>query len=281
MSVYVIGIDGLDYSLVKELDLKNLKQKEFGEVTVPIDEEVGHPVSPTVWATFLTGERSDKEFEFDSKVRGFLTKLKKKFNVPDIPYITSRPPLFGKLFTKDRGFPSLERKTFLDEVESTVVNVPYYDYSFVEDHPFFINPDMVAKDFKEFFDKRMEEFKTGLKKMEETSNPLSMIYFNLDMIQHRFFMDMEYIRDLYMEVDEILGNTRLNEEFLVMTISDHGFDFEEGTHSNYAFYSANKELELEDPHITDFYDIIMGKLNLPTSEDKEKMRKKLKELGYI
>ena len=57
MRVFVIGIDALEYDLVKKWNLKELKQKEYGKVKIPKVVWKGRKVFLTVpiWVSFYTG----------------------------------------------------------------------------------------------------------------------------------------------------------------------------------------------------------------------------------
>lgn len=103
----------------------------------------------------------------------------------------------------------------------------------------------------------------------------------IDFIQHNLYMDEKYLKKKYKEVNEFVGE--IKEKYspnLLIVVSDHGADMK-GGHSKHGFYSANKKLGLKNPHITDFYDIIMKRLGLPTKKDKENIRENLEKLGYI
>ena len=41
---------------------------------------------------------------------------------------------------------------------------------------------------------------------------------------------------------------------MILIVSDHGQ--ENGLHTNYGFYSCNKKLDLDNPNISDFKDVI-------------------------
>ena len=56
MKLYILGLDGLDYDITLEIKLKNLLQKQYGKLEVPIDKKIGCPLSPEVWASFLCAE---------------------------------------------------------------------------------------------------------------------------------------------------------------------------------------------------------------------------------
>lgn len=46
-------------------------------------------------------------------------------------------------------------------------------------------------------------------------------------------------------------------------------------------YSCNQRLNLHEPRITDFADIIREKLGVPSKNEVEKVKERLRKLGYI
>jgi len=148
---------------------------------------------------------------------------------------------------------------------------------------------------------------------------LAMVYFKtLDSFGEVCFENTEKIRDIYSKVDKFVKEVKckLNDKCFVLIISDHGMErlgkHSFGKHSNYAFYSMNRKLGLKNPKITDFYLLIKNVLedNLTQAskpskttekevenrrsikrkakrhqkwkkEDEDRMRERLKQLGYI
>lgn len=62
MFQFILGLDGLEYHLLEKWNLTNLKQREYGKITVPIERKAKVPVSPEVWASFLTERDIKKKF---------------------------------------------------------------------------------------------------------------------------------------------------------------------------------------------------------------------------
>jgi hypothetical protein len=100
--------------------------------------------------------------------------------------------------------------------------------------------------------------------------------------------------------DKVGELTRRVHDAVVLIISDHGM--QNGIHTHKGFYSVNTQLNLTLPKMTDFYDIIekewLGGRNVDRTaisrphhvenkasdtpqQDKEKVLKHLKELGYF
>ena len=109
-----------------------------------------------------------------------------------------------------------------------------------------------------------------------------MVHFFLpDVIQHILWYREDEIRKLHMEMDETahLIEKCVGENALVIFVSDHGQ--KRGLHTPYGFYSCNQKLNLHEPKITDFADIIKRELGAPTKNEIEQVKKKLEKLGYF
>ena len=61
--------------------------------------------------------------------------------------------------------------------------------------------------------------------------------------------------DVFMD-ERFIGTVQ--EDSLTIILSDHGSI--KGLHTPYGFYSLSKPLDLDNPHITEFYDIIMEEI---------------------
>jgi len=51
LKVLILGIDALEYDLVEELNLRSIKQVEYGKVVEPYSKLL----TPILWASFITG----------------------------------------------------------------------------------------------------------------------------------------------------------------------------------------------------------------------------------
>ena len=283
MKVLVIGIDALEYNLVEEWNLGHIKQEEHGKVKVPILSSVGVPMTPQVWASFLTGEIKDKKFEYISPFMRLLVKANEYFK-PRLGFYT----FFSKFLSHSTRFPKLKEKTFLDHVYSEYYNVPYYDFSerycneIVSTGLDFRGGKLGYREMKEFlrgmFNKDREE---SIKRIKKVKADLFFCYFfSLDYLQHHFYKDKELIRKSYEEFDTLLRELKkIGKPEFCLVVSDHGA--RDGNHTGYGFYSINKKLDLKMPHITDFYDLIMNELNLPTRKEEIEIKKTLEGLGYL
>ena len=60
MKVLILGIDAIEYDLIEEWNLKNLKQKEYGKIKVPITKNLDEPATEIVWPCFITGKEPEE-----------------------------------------------------------------------------------------------------------------------------------------------------------------------------------------------------------------------------
>ncbi len=275
--VCILGIDSLEYNIVEKLDLKNLKQMEYGKTIVPLDKR-GLPLSPQVWGSFLTGEIYEGE-SFEST--NPLMKLNSKIKISKI--IPKKMKRKIKEKTRDvKSFPELKKTTFMDETKFNHYNVPFVDLHEMESFKKldqWRRKDISTLEFRNFLEEMYERDKKNMMKIE--GNYFGFTNF-FDLLQHHFFMDKEYIEKKYRDINSFVGKIkeRMEEDYILIIVSDHGADGE-GNHSKHGFYSCSKKLDLEKPKITDFYDIIMKILNLPTTKDRKNIENRLKNLGYI
>lgn len=263
--IVVFCIDALELELVERWNLNGLHQLECGKIRVPIHEEFGQPYSPQVWASFLTGHVMEPlKFEYFG-IREFIWRL--------LVFFRKRIPVSLGLARRVKGvneFPKLRHKTFLETINATEINMPYYSFDnkaremvreFAKKN---ISIERVWNDLYELFKKRKKQFISGIRKQIKSSDLVVAYTHILDSIQHIFYSQPEKIEKFYREMDKYVSflKTFLPKEILFIIVSDHGFNLQEGTHSDYAFYSSNKVLSPKPTDITDFYKMFCGEDDL-------------------
>jgi predicted AlkP superfamily phosphohydrolase/phosphomutase len=275
MKILILALDALEYDLVEKWDLKNLKQKEYGKVILPI-KPGEEPATPAMWLSFITGKEPELHnvtlrvkwknpiIDYFSKKFGRLSEGKKRKD--------ERVHFFwpGKLlrllgFKKkmiDRG--DIKFSTIFDETKSIAISVPSYNedkinYEIVKDMMNALGKDasipkqIVEDKIRIAFLKRKRRLINAIRGDWEL---LMTHFFILDIIQHTFFYDQKKIRKYYEEIDSIIGKIKkkLPNNVLILIVSDHGQ--KRGIHTDYGFYSLNKKLCLKNPKMTEFKDII-------------------------
>lgn len=171
--IVILGLDGLEYTYVKEFNCRNLMQSSFGKTDI---SEFSDPRTVVLWSSFLTGRNTEKEALKDlwnfrvSKEETFFVKFQ-KWHAIDVP---------GFTYIRDRHQREREAlKKFFDGKTS----IEEYDEIAFENH-------RLAKE--EFFSALDNDFE------------IIMGYFALaDVIGHLSFGIKSKMRIIYHELDEI------------------------------------------------------------------------------
>lgn len=243
MEKLILGLDGMDFDLALDLNLTNILQVQFDRIIVPINDVMGQPTSPEVWASFLCGEHVKKMFKGRKRrwLLKYLVKLKQVF-----PFISMG--LGKKACGEIVSFPKLNRKTWVDLPNVKEFNSPYYSYTnevFQYTQQFGEDTDLAA--YKQsILDLYEKDSKTMLSEViSEATNPSCDILFAYlhfpDMFNHLWFQDVDELHSYYRTMDEFVGKILASvDDAHVIIISDHGFDMTKGDHSNFGFISSNK-----------------------------------------
>lgn len=243
MKKLILGLDGMDFDIAVDLNLKNILQIQFGRIEVPINDVLGQPTSPEVWGSFLCGQYVKKMFTGRKRewLLKYLIKLKRMF-----PFISMG--IGKKACGKIVGFPKLGKKTWVDLPNVKEVNSPYYSYTnevFEYTKQFGEDKDLDAYK-KNILDLYERDSKKILSEVNlEVAHPECDILFAYlhfpDLFNHIWFQELDtlylYHRKMDAFVKEILdlvGDTH------VIIVSDHGFDLSKGHHSDFGFISSNK-----------------------------------------
>ena len=295
--VIILGLDALEYNKVEELDLRYLKQKEYGKTNVPITEGWKEPATVIVWPCFITGCQPKqmgytapilfvqpfqflldkfyfpmRNYMFKNKYVEDVSEKKVSQDVLNILKDTTRKSKIARHpEKKDIKAPTLFDNSF----KCCHKYIPVYDepmdtlarwdiFNVMEDSS--KKWDFINKYRKEIKTKKDELFDL----LEEDYELIMMYWYCLDGIQHALFKDKLCIDEFYIRfnslVKEIQDNT--SKEDMILVISDHGQ--EKGIHTPYGFYSCNHELGLKEPNICDFKKIIEEKLKNDNSKDTSK-----------
>jgi hypothetical protein len=243
MKKLILGLDGMEFDVAVDLNLKNILQVQFGRIIVPINEAMGLPISPEVWGSFFCGEHVKLMFEGQKRswLLKYLIKLKKMF-----PFISFG--LAKKTTGKIVGFPKLNKETWIDLPNVKEVNAPYYSYgneAFQYTHQFSKdkNLDAYQKNVLNLY--RMKTKKILSEVNKEMLHPTVDILFAYlhfpDMFNHLWFQDVDTLYSHYQKMDSFVKQVLdLVGDIHVIIMSDHGFDFKTNDHSDFGFISSNK-----------------------------------------
>lgn len=265
--MFILGLDGLEYSFVEKWDCRNLKQLSYDVIDVPIDSKAGVPKTPQVWASFLLGKwMDDLAFAHAPKLVKYplgILKFLKRFIPLSLGLGKKILFLRNKVTVDAWSFPKIEGETFLDLTDSATINAPFYDFENVVWQ--------LARKFgrnelslKEFISSIQVHYlvmkKLILSEAPGLHNEIVFAYMLFpDFIQHLQFLHPEEIKRHYLDLDNFVKELKEKLEGTFIIVSDHGFDFGTETHSLNGFYSINKLLDFKPKRIDDFYDLILNK----------------------
>lgn len=286
--IIILGIDAIEYDLVEEWDLKNLKQKEYGKIILPL-RPGQEPATAIIWPCFITGKKPEKMGYTSVNI----------FAKPIKPIITFIGPIIKLLFNDNKKGDKTQRKhgnptilvkfvmilkkigvihkptkedikaeTLFDnkKIKSVHLHIPVLDK---DDFPEYRKDIIKVISKKALFPviemKQKEEFKQRSKEVYEYIKKKNwqlfmQYFFVLDGVQHIFYTNPGKIAEFYIMFDEFVKKVSemIDNETLLLIVSDHGL--KKGIHTNYGFYSVNKKLGLKNPKLIDFRKIIEDKL---------------------
>jgi len=278
MRIFILGIDALEFKLVEDFDLTNLKQSEYGKVSIPTEcytiglKEMWTPWTPFIWSAFLTGKTPDQTGigklnyrKWENKALQFLREKSAKIGLNKIK---GKAKILNALGFKQRyhNRTDFKVKTVFDLARSPIdIGVPCYS----KDWKFKL--DSSKDDINAYFKESLSDFKKNraatLNRMDEEWDLFFSYARHLDICGHLFISKRTKMWENYILLDDFAKQivTRLPKKTLFLIVSDHGMEQLEGSkfgkHSERAYYSSNIPLELKAPSITDFYEIIKEKLS--------------------
>ncbi len=271
--IFILGIDALDYELVEKLNLNSLKQLEYSKIVVPIHKELGVPLSPEVWASFLTGTHVPKGFKNPRHFTKFLGTLTRSLKINCSKGVLKKLKiLYLKLFTEPNKFDNLNKKTFLDITQSMEINVPFYSFdnkTFDIGHLFGLEELSLEQTVKEIiliYENRKTQIFSKIDNIRNEDVVFAFMH-TADILQHCAYLRFFEIELHYIDLNNYVSSLKRKlvdsfGEVIFIIVSDHGFDFDKGTHSINGFYSSNTHLISKPEKITDFYKIILDLVGL-------------------
>jgi predicted AlkP superfamily pyrophosphatase or phosphodiesterase len=268
--IIIIAFDGLDYEKIQKYNCKTIMQQEFKKIDL---SDMPLTTGP-LWSSFITGKFPEEHGV--QKTMNWTDQRVQKFEnfMEKLPFTDFWK---GIRWTVFRNLDSLNTEvvgayrdnlkvdsTIFDDFEPSIsLNVPGNDINTAlstiiisralgKDAP--LPKDVMERDIDAEHLKRKEE---TFEALEDGSFAFLMSHFHKsDFMQHLYGFSEEKERELYEEFEDLAEKILeyTSEDDLVIFCSDHGL--EDGGHRREAFYSANHELGLDNPHITDFRDIL-------------------------
>lgn len=278
MRVAILAFDGLEYDLVERFKLKNMKQKQYGKLSIPTEcytetedprgEKVYEPWTPYVWSAFLTGKLPTETglsrealVKWNNPVLQFLRIFSMKIG---LDRIRKKRKIFEKIGFKRTHF-SLEdykHPTIFNYAQKPcIINVPTISKTW--------GVELEGKDFNEMLKTSWHRFyevrNETLKAVKEGNWDLLMAYTRLlDVIGELRFGNFKELFKAYSIcnrfVDEI--KKHLDDNTICLIVSDHGMErfgnTPYGKHSDHAFYSLNNTTNWKPKTTLDFFDQIIN-----------------------
>lgn len=277
--VCILALDALEYDLVKQFNLQDIMQREFGKVDISMFRVLATPI---IWGSFITGKLPEQHGisrELTQWRNPVLEKLRRVIIKLKLDRTRARGK--GKLLTS-LGFHTIATshedlvmkfrrqnpQTLFDVVPNAIaLSVPPYQTWRDPKNIGLMKKVLDGEETKDNFEKQV--WRVFKKKREKYMKILSedwdlfMAHFMFtDSIGHMFAGDMEKMIEAYLVAEDLVKKTKVNisDDTFLLIVSDHGMkQFKKttyGLHSNHGFYSSNIELSLNYPKITEFYSII-------------------------
>lgn len=280
MKVFILAIDGLEYTLVSKWRLRNLQQQQklYGRLDV---SNFKHVLTPIIWASFITGVSPETHgvnswwtFSSNSTLNSLFHWV--RYNVPIIKG-TSQGKLrriLGHvgLNVSVPMMNDLKRKgltTIFDLASKPVViDVPSYNenpetrarYSIAMDHGVKAYENELWKVHKERVGRIMDRL--------DNEWDLFMAWLDLvDQIGHIYFGNNQKMLKAYTRLDTLARTIGQNlpDDTLLLIVSDHGMQLSTDgypEHSNHAFYSFNMDVGWCPQSILDYANFIRKLLKI-------------------
>ena len=262
MRVTIIGIDGLDYNIVKALDLGGLQQEVCGKLSIPkecfreLSKGVFSPWTPLCWMSIITGQVPPMEFRQNKKkvyTNDYVEWMRKNFG-KYLGFLKGKRKILRKYGAELSKYKMMETPfvremdTFFDLARNSIdFNIPSYSEGYTL-RPF--GTEAEGLEHLKLFDEEDKLVKHFILSVLNR-NPkydLFMAYMRaIDHYGHQKFGTKDFY-NRYKLMDVFIHEISQKVDGLLLICSDHGFQQLEGTrtggrHSNYAFYSINQEID--------------------------------------
>lgn len=271
--VIILGIDGLEYNLVKEWRLKNIMQKEYCRMELSDYDVI---VTPPIWGSMLTG-KIDKEimkiWVKQAELTGGGVNVEQKWWTKFgkfLPYSVNFW-LLDNIFAKLQGGDAFEitanyvkeknEHTIFEFFESTWTNgIPSYGRQVIDEVSKKLTENAIAGDKKPYkvyavekYKKDKEQLMSVLKKQQ-----YDLIFWYTGILDSLGHVDMgnplALMMKHYLEINEVVGVIKEScPNSIIYIVSDHGMERMEpkksswGMHSDHGFFSSSTGEKINRP----------------------------------
>ena len=278
--VIILGIDGLEYNLVKEWRLKNIMQKEYCRTELSDYDVI---VTPPIWGSMLTG-KIDKEImkiwikQAELTGGGVNTKQKWWARIGKILPYSVGYWLLDNVFVHLQGGDAFEKTanyvkeknehTIFEFFESTWTNgIPSYGRKVIDEVSKKLTENAIAGDKKPYKKYSIEKYKKDKEQlMSVLKKPhYDLIFWYTGLLDNIGHIDMgnpiAYMMKHYLEINEVVGKVKeCCPNSIIYIISDHGMERMDqkksswGMHSGHGFFSSSNGEKINRPY--ELYDLI-------------------------
>ncbi|QDA30481.1 hypothetical protein FH039_01045 [Thermococcus indicus] len=280
--IIILGIDGLEYNLVREWDLHHIKQRAYTKTDLSDFRVI---VTPPIWASMITGRRVpeiEKPFIRRQKFIAQETAIEKNIKKPLYVKIGAKilpenvrrkigdivaPNPFEK--TYDYLLRTKRYKTIFDYFDKTWTNgIPSYGRNVSTPEVKATMGEAVKGNLKPLIEYAMKTYEKDRKAlMEALEEDYELIFWYtpfLDEVSHFLIGKKLKLMNLYLDLNKLakLVSEKLDEGDVLYIISDHGMepvpgDPRGGDHSDHGFFSSNTGELIERPQ--DLFKLIIMK----------------------
>ena len=281
--IIVLGIDGLEYNLVEEWDLKHLKQKAYTKTNL---DDFGVIITPLIWAAMLTGQKIQeienaflKRARFFSENPGSVKSQQKQYWYAKMASKILPEKLKNKLIKKVLPNPFKETydvlirkkyRTIFDYFEKPWTNgIPAYGRNVTSDELKKAKEAAIAGNLTPLKNYAMQVFKEDREKLfNALDKDYDIIFWYtpfLDELEHFFITKKLRLLNVYMELNTMVKkiSNSVDEDDVIYIISDHGMEVVKnrknigimGDHSDHGFFSSNTGEIITRPQ--DFFDLVI------------------------
>lgn len=278
-SICILALDALEYDLVEEFNLKHIKQLEYGKIDISMFKDLATPV---IWASFITGLPPEEHGldintvpHWPSSVIDKLRHLSIKMKLDQIKGKGRILELLGfehRAFYEEMitDFRSRQMDTLFDVIPNAkALSVPPYQKWIDRETQLLLKQAIEKEEKISTFEQHVwnifeEKRDKCLDIIREGDWNLFMTHFMFtDLLGHLYAGNLTKMFGVYAKAEQLVEDMKkmLRDETFLLIVSDHGMKtFGQsvyGEHSDHGFYSSNLPLELENPKITDFFDLIV------------------------